>query len=69
MVKSFLEAHKKHKKVTEFFDKDITITKDLELLDSLACMVVECLSLDVDQRPTMMEVAERLLILGRSRNV
>ncbi|XP_044410306.1 wall-associated receptor kinase 5 [Triticum aestivum] len=67
LVKSFVEAHMKHRKATELFDKEIAITKDLELLDSLACMAMECLSLDVDQRPTMMEVAERLHILSRSR--
>ena len=69
LVKNFLEAHKKQNKATEFFDKEIAITEDLELLDSLAGMAMECLSLDVDQRPTMMEIAERLLILGRSRKV
>ena len=67
LVKSFLEAHKKQRKATELFDGEIAIIKDLELLDSLACMAMECLSLDVDQRPTMMEVAERLHILSRSR--
>uniref|UniRef100_M8AY93 Wall-associated receptor kinase 3 n=1 Tax=Aegilops tauschii TaxID=37682 RepID=M8AY93_AEGTA len=69
LVKNFLEAHKKQKKATEFFDKEIAMTEDLELLDSLAGLAVECLSLDVDERPTMMEVAERLLILGRSRKL
>jgi serine/threonine protein kinase len=67
MVKSFLDAHKKQKKATDLFDKEIAITKDLELLDSLVDMAMECLSLDIDQRPTMMEIAERLLILSRSR--
>ncbi|XP_020152077.1 wall-associated receptor kinase 1 [Aegilops tauschii subsp. strangulata] len=69
LVKSFLEANKKQKKATEFFDKEIAMPEDLELLDSLAVMAVECLSLDVDQRPTMMEVAERLHILSRSRKM
>uniref|UniRef100_A0A8R7QMR3 Protein kinase domain-containing protein n=1 Tax=Triticum urartu TaxID=4572 RepID=A0A8R7QMR3_TRIUA len=69
LVKNFLEAHKKQKKATELFDNEIAIPEDLELLDSLAALAVECLSLDVDQRPTMMEVAERLIILGRSRKV
>ncbi|XBJ19175.1 hypothetical protein VPH35_010194 [Triticum aestivum] len=68
-VKSFLEASKKQKKATKLFDKEIAIAEDLELLDSLAGMSVECLSLDVDQRPTMMEVAQRLHILSRSRKV
>ena len=69
LVKGFLEAHKRENKMTGFFDKEIAITKDLDLLDSLAGMIVDCLSLDVDQRPTMMEVAEKLVILGRSRKV
>ncbi|KAK1619227.1 hypothetical protein QYE76_024744 [Lolium multiflorum] len=67
LVKSFLDAHKKQKKATELFDKEMAITENLELLDILANMAMECLSLDVDQRPTMMEVAERLHILSRSR--
>ena len=69
MVKIFLGAHKKQKKATEFFDKDIAIAEDLEILDNLAGMAVECLILDVDQRPTMMEIAERLHKLRRSRKV
>jgi serine/threonine protein kinase len=67
LVKNFLESHKKQKKATDYFDKEIAITKDLELLDSLAGMAVKCLSLDVDQRPTMVVVAERLRILSRYR--
>ncbi|KAF7092448.1 hypothetical protein CFC21_094930 [Triticum aestivum] len=69
LVKSFLEVHKEQKKATELFDKEIAIAEDLELLDSLAGMAMECLSLDVDQRPTMMEVARQLHILGRFRKV
>ncbi|XBI96094.1 hypothetical protein VPH35_032421 [Triticum aestivum] len=69
LLKSFLEYDKKKEKMTELFDKEIAITKDLELLDSLACMALKCLSLDVEQRPTMMEIAEQLLILSRSRKV
>ncbi|KAF7081807.1 hypothetical protein CFC21_085716 [Triticum aestivum] len=69
LVKNYLEAHKQQKKATEFFDKEIAMTKDLDLLDSLAGLAVECLGLEVDQRPTMMEVAERLLILSRSSKV
>jgi len=69
LVRNFLEAHKKETKATQFFDKDIAIEENLGLLDSLAGMATDCLSLDVDQRPTMMEVAEKLLILSRSRGL
>ncbi|KAI4986668.1 hypothetical protein ZWY2020_019298 [Hordeum vulgare] len=68
LVRSFLEVHKEGKKATELFDKDIVVTTgDLEILNCLAEIAVECISLDVDQRPTMTDVAERLLILNRSR--
>ncbi|KAF7087582.1 hypothetical protein CFC21_090758 [Triticum aestivum] len=69
LVKSFLDAHKKQEKSTELFDKEIATAEGLELLDNLAGMAMECLSLDVDKRPTMMEVAQRLHILSRSSKV
>jgi serine/threonine protein kinase len=69
LVRSFLEAHKKGEKATALFDKDIAATGDLEVLDSLTEIAVECLNLDVDPRPSMTEVAERLLILNRSRKL
>ncbi|CAM0878111.1 unnamed protein product [Alopecurus aequalis] len=66
LVRSFLEVHEKGKKATELFDKEIAVTEgDLEILDSLAEIAVECLNLDVDQRPKMTDVAERLLTLQR----
>ncbi|KAM3280211.1 hypothetical protein ACQJBY_047155 [Aegilops geniculata] len=68
IVRSFIEVHKEGKKATDLFDKEIAVTTgDLELLDCLTKIAVECLNLDVDQRPTMIDVAERLLILNRSR--
>ncbi|XBH66050.1 hypothetical protein VPH35_119522 [Triticum aestivum] len=67
LVNNFLEAYKKEKKATPLFDEEIAVTEDLEILDSLACIAVECLNLDVDQRPWMIDVAERLLIMDRSR--
>ncbi|KAK1613831.1 hypothetical protein QYE76_019348 [Lolium multiflorum] len=68
-VSSFLEAHKKGEKATHLFDKDIAAIGDLVVLDNLTEIAVECLNLDVDQRPSMIEVAERLLILNRSRKM
>ncbi|VAI40262.1 unnamed protein product [Triticum turgidum subsp. durum] len=68
LVRSSIEVHKEGKKATDLLDKEIAVTTgDLELLDSLAGIAVECTNLDVDQRPTMIDVAERLLTLNRSR--
>lgn len=69
LVKRFLRVHNKGEKATELFDKEISVTDDLEVLHNLAGIAVECLKLDVDQRPSMTDVAERLLILKRSRRL
>ncbi|KQJ81799.1 hypothetical protein BRADI_5g03168v3 [Brachypodium distachyon] len=52
LVKSFVDLHK-GKKATDLFDKEIAVPGDMERLDSLAEMAVECLNLDVDKRPSM----------------
>ncbi|WVZ88190.1 hypothetical protein U9M48_034737 [Paspalum notatum var. saurae] len=69
LVSNFLEAHKEEKQLIELFDNEIADTSNLELLYSLAKIAVECLNLDVDQRPSMMDVAHRLLLLNRLRNL
>lgn len=69
LVKRFLRVHNKGEKATELFDKEISVTDDLEVLHNLAGIAVECLKLDVDQRPSMTDVAERILILKRSRRL
>uniref|UniRef100_A0ACD5W7C7 Uncharacterized protein n=1 Tax=Avena sativa TaxID=4498 RepID=A0ACD5W7C7_AVESA len=67
LLDNFREAHEKENKGTELFDEEITVAEDLVVLNSLAEMAMECLSLDVDRRPTMTEVAERLFLMSRSR--
>ncbi|KAJ1264614.1 hypothetical protein BS78_08G013000 [Paspalum vaginatum] len=54
LVRSFLEPHKEEEK---------------HLLHTLARIVVHCLDLNLDQRPSMIEVAEHLLALNQSRNL
>jgi serine/threonine protein kinase len=66
LVKSFLDAHKIKDRTAELFDTEITTRRDRELLECLAGIAVECLKYDVDQRPEMTDVAERLLLLKRS---
>lgn len=67
LVRNFLEAHEE-KRVAELFDSEIALTRNLEPLHTMARLAVECLSFDTDRRPSMIEVAERLLLLNRSRN-
>lgn len=69
ITRKFLENHKQGRKATELFDKEIAVTRDLELLDDLAKIVMECMNPDVEQRPTMVDVAKRLSILSKSREL
>jgi hypothetical protein len=68
IVNDFLEAHRRGERATELFDSQIAVAEDLELLQNLAGMAIECLNLDVDQRPAMTDIAHRLLIMKESRN-
>jgi hypothetical protein len=67
LMASFLECHKEGKKGTELFDQEIVAAEDLELLDAMARIAVDCLNIDVDQRPSMTDVVARLVALNTSR--
>jgi serine/threonine protein kinase len=67
LLNSFREAHEKEMKGTELFDEEIAVTENLEVLNNLVEIAMECLSHQVDDRPTMTEVAERLFLISRSR--
>ncbi|KAF6986747.1 hypothetical protein CFC21_004467 [Triticum aestivum] len=65
LVKNFLKSHVQGEKATSLFDKEIAERRNLAILYSLTEIAVECLSIDVDSRPKMTEIAERLLRLSR----
>jgi serine/threonine protein kinase len=69
LVNSFVENHKKGNKSTELFDTEIAVGGDVGLLESLTELAIRCLDLEVDQRPTMTQVAEQLVAFTRSRQV
>ncbi|CAL4915960.1 unnamed protein product [Urochloa decumbens] len=66
VVKAFLDGYREDRQVLELFDKEILVEKDTGVLHELAMLIVECLELDVDRRPEMTDVAERLHGLKRS---
>ena len=70
LLRDFIDAYTKEQRgVIELVDSEIAVTENMELLDSLAGMVVECLDLNIDQRPEMIDVAENLrIMLKRSRS-
>ncbi|XP_044407334.1 uncharacterized protein [Triticum aestivum] len=66
LVRTFLENHKKGRKSTGLFDKEIALKGDLGLLDMLVEIAVKCLDDDVVLRPSMVDVTKCLSILDRS---
>jgi serine/threonine protein kinase len=60
LVKNFLDAYTKDKSVSELVDKELLELDDPELIDSLTLMINQCVNLDVNQRPEMTDVEERL---------
>ncbi|KAF7046031.1 hypothetical protein CFC21_055088 [Triticum aestivum] len=65
LVENFLEAHNENRAAV-FFDEAFTRPCDLDLLSSLAVIAMKCLEHDVDQRPSMIEVAQRILTIYHS---
>lgn len=58
LLRNFLDAYTKDKSVIELMDQELEV--DREILDSLAEMIMQCLNLNVSERPEMTDVAERL---------
>ncbi|TVU06646.1 hypothetical protein EJB05_49870, partial [Eragrostis curvula] len=65
LVKAFLDANAEEEGAIELFDKEILVGNETEVLKKLARLIVECLKLDVDERPEMIDVAERLESMKR----
>ncbi|XP_062202734.1 wall-associated receptor kinase 2-like [Phragmites australis] len=57
------DAYTKKKRVIELVDPEIAATGNIGIFHSLAEIIVQCLDLDVDLRPEMTDVAERLQYL------
>ncbi|XP_040384192.1 wall-associated receptor kinase 2-like [Oryza brachyantha] len=65
LLKNFLDAYTNGSTVRDFIDEEIAATNHLELLVGIAGLVVQCLSLDVNQRPKMTDIAERLHYMAK----
>ncbi|CAM0948946.1 unnamed protein product [Alopecurus aequalis] len=59
LLRQFNESYEKEKSMIGLVDKELS-EADPQLLDSLTEMIHECLSLDVNERPDMMNLEERL---------
>ncbi|WVZ51216.1 hypothetical protein U9M48_002378 [Paspalum notatum var. saurae] len=67
LISEFLSAYGADGRGRAFFDNDIAAHgEDIALLEEIGMLALKCICLEIDQRPTMKEVAEDLRILRRS---
>jgi serine/threonine protein kinase len=60
LLQNFLDAYEENKPMIDLVDKELADGDDLEVIHSLTRMIGECINLDVNQRPEMTDLAERL---------
>jgi serine/threonine protein kinase len=66
LVSQFLAAYKADNSGRAFFDDDITTrSEDVALLEEIGKLLLKCICLEIDQRPTMKQVAQHLRIIRR----
>ncbi|KAF0929580.1 hypothetical protein E2562_022402 [Oryza meyeriana var. granulata] len=67
-VKTSIEkAYDQENSGRAMFDKSIAIEENIFMLEEIGKLAMECLKEKVEERPDMKEVAERLVMLRRSR--
>lgn len=66
-LKKFCRLYSEEGSARAMFDKDIVNTEDIFMLEEIGKIAADCLKQDSNDRPDMMEVVERLVVLRRSR--
>jgi len=67
LVMEFRKVYEKENSGRAMFDTGIEIEEDILMLEEIGKLAIECLNEDIEDRPDMGEVAERLAILRRNR--
>ncbi|WVZ91085.1 hypothetical protein U9M48_037303 [Paspalum notatum var. saurae] len=67
LIENFTQALAKRKKMREFYDVKVTDDNNLRTLDGIGKLVEKCLALDIEKRPTMKDVEERLRMLRKAQ--
>jgi serine/threonine protein kinase len=66
-IKKFCRLYTEQGSARAMFDKDITTAENIFMLEEIGKLATDCLKEDVDSRPDMTEVLERLVMLRRGR--
>ncbi|KAM0825525.1 hypothetical protein ACQ4PT_069492 [Festuca glaucescens] len=65
LILDFREVYEKDKSGRIMFDKEIATEEDIFCLEEIGKLAMECLKQDIEDRPDMVEVEERLVMLRR----
>jgi serine/threonine protein kinase len=67
LLENFTKALAKgNRRVREMFDSEISLPSNMKTIEQIAQLAGKCLRLELDKRPEMLEVAERLRRLRKS---
>lgn len=68
LIKSFRATYTRENAQNKMFDEEISGENEIVALHNIAELAIKCLNDNVDQRPDMMEIAERLQNIRRDIN-
>ncbi|XP_044392256.1 wall-associated receptor kinase 2-like [Triticum aestivum] len=67
LIMEFRKVYVKDKSGRAMFDKEIVTEEDILVVEEIGKLAIECLEEDVEDRPDMGEVAQRLVMLRRNK--
>lgn len=67
LIFKYRECYEINKSGREMFDKEIAAEEDISILEEIGKLALECLNEDIEERPEIMEVTDRLVLLRKDR--
>jgi serine/threonine protein kinase len=69
LIIEYRKCYQIEKSGRAMFDKEIAVAEDISVLEEIGELAIECLKDDVQERPDMTEVTERLVMIRRDRRL
>jgi serine/threonine protein kinase len=69
LIIDFCKVYEKENSGRTMFDTEIANEEDMFVLEEISKLAIECLCEDIEERPDMTEVAERLVMLRRDKKL
>uniref|UniRef100_M8BBS8 Wall-associated receptor kinase 1 n=1 Tax=Aegilops tauschii TaxID=37682 RepID=M8BBS8_AEGTA len=67
LIVEYRKCYETEKSGRAMFDKKIAAEEDIYILEEIGKLTIECLNVDIEERPDMTEVTERLVMPRRDR--